>query len=197
MSFKVWLKSKAADRVLSPLRTELIALVEQGASLLDIGCGTGDLLFRSAEKISRGYGIDIDKAMIGFANSKRQENNLDHLQFDCVDALELDAQKFDFSTSTLCLHELPQQKACELLRVMLDSSDKALISDYRAANSPFAQMRIELDELMSGHYGNYRKYRSAGEIPAYAEQIGARVEQEIQSSIDGISIWVVSRDRRV
>jgi SAM-dependent methyltransferase len=194
MKFKVWLKSKAADRVLSPLRKELSNLVENGSSLLEVGCGTGDLLFQSASKISFGYGVDIDQDMIDYAESKRQKNNLSHLSFECVDALKIAPRQFDFSNSTLCLHELPEKKACELLEMMVNNSNLVLIADYTAAKSTLGKVSIEFDEMISGHYRNYRRYRKCGEIPSYAEKIGATVQQEIESVIEGISIWVISKN---
>jgi len=194
MNFKVWFKSKTADRVLSPLRKELIALIEEESTLLEVGCGTGDLLFQSASKISSGYGIDIDRGMIEFAEAKRKQRNLDHLHFECIDALEMVPKQFDISTSTLCLHELPEQDACELLEMMVAQSKMVLIADYTKAKSILGKISIEFDELISGHYHNYRHYRECGEIPSYAEKIGAIVQQEIASVIDGISIWRISKN---
>ncbi len=193
MYFKVWLKSKAADRVLSPLRKQLIELIEEESTLLEIGCGTGDLLFQSAPKISSGYGVDIDQGMIEFAESKRKENNFKHLAFECIDALQLAPRKFDIATSTLCLHELPEKKACDLLKLMVDNSKIVLIADYTEAKSTLGKMSIEFDELLSGHYRNYKHYRKCGEIPSYAGKIGATVQQEIASVIEGISIWRISK----
>lgn len=189
MSFKVWIKSKAADRVLSPLRKELIGLIKENSTLLEVGCGTGDLLFQSAHKISSGYGVDIDQGMIEFAESKKKETNLNHLSFECNDALKIAPRQFDIATSTLCLHELPKKKACDLLKMMVDNSNMVLVADYTEAKSTFGKISIEFDELISGHYRNYKNYRKFGEIPSYAEEVGAIVQQEIKSVIEGISIW--------
>ncbi|MCG8038798.1 MAG: class I SAM-dependent methyltransferase [Candidatus Thiodiazotropha taylori] len=193
MHFKVWLKNRVADRVLSPLRKELIELIDPCSAVFEVGCGTGDLLFRSASKIKSGYGVDLDPAMIEFAGNKKLERDLDHLTFECVDALQVRDKQFDIATSTLCLHEMPESKACDLLRLMVDRSKVVLIADYTAAKSTSSKIGIEFDELISGHYGNYKRYRRSGEIPSYAEKIDAVVELEIASEIDGISIWRISK----
>lgn len=192
MSLKVLVKSKGADRVLKPLRRELTGLIPQDATVFEVGCGTGDFLMQSASKISAGFGIDIDPAMIKFAESRRKAMSLDHINFECRDALKLSPQSFDIATATLCLHELPVQKACDLLQMMVENSKMVLVADFTAAKSLFGRISIEVDELMSGHYRNYRLYRRIGGMPFYASKVGAKVCQEIPSVIDGISIWHIT-----
>lgn len=191
MNFKAWFKSHTADRVLAPLRKALLDLIQPNASLLEVGCGTGDLLFQAAGKINSGLGIDIDPKMIRYAESKRQNQNLNHLRFERVDALSMAPGRFNVGTSTLCLHELPQPKACALLKMLLKHSDMVLVADYTQAKSMLGRWSIGFDELLSGHYRNYRNYRKNGEIPAYAREVGAIVQKEIPSTIDGISIWCI------
>lgn len=191
MSFKVWLKSHAADKVLAPLRMELVDLIDQDATLFEVGCGTGDLIFQSAHKLACGYGIDLDCDMIEYAHSKKQDCGFEHISFECGNALAADPGEYDISTSTLCLHEMNPEEACRLLRMMVAHSKKVLIADYTEAKSITGKLSIEIDELFSGHYGNFRCYRRGGEIAAYAAQIGASVSDVVQSSIDGISIWII------
>lgn len=191
MTVKVWIKRKASDRVLAPLRKELIALIKEGSSVLEIGCGTGDLLFQSAHKISYGYGVDIDQDMIESAELMRKKKRLNNLSFECLDALAMAPRRFDIATSTLCLHELPKQKACSLLKMMLHNSSMVLVADYTQAKSTVGKISMEFDECISGHYRNYKKYRNCGGIPSYAKDVGAIVQQEIKSTIDGISIWCI------
>lgn len=194
MNFKPWFKSKTADRLLLPLRKELLELIEHNSTLLEVGCGTGELLFQAASKISAGHGVDINQGMINYAEAKRQKHNLNNLSFECVDALAMTPRKFDISTSTLCLHEMPEQQACAVLKIMVDNSEMVLVSDFTKAKSTLGRLSIEFDELLSGHYRNYKQYRRSGEIPAYAEKAGARVHKEITSAVDGISIWLVSNN---
>ncbi|MCG7987172.1 MAG: class I SAM-dependent methyltransferase [Candidatus Thiodiazotropha weberae] len=192
MKLKVCLKSRAADRVLAPLRKELLELIDHGSSIIEIGCGTGDLIFQSASKIRSGYGVDLDRDMINYAEGKRREKELDHITFECINALNLSNLKYDIATSTLCLHELCEKDACKLLRMMVDVSKKVLIADYTKANSFSGKLGIGIDELFSGHYGNYKRYRRNGEIPSYVSKIGAKIISVQASTVDGITIWVIS-----
>lgn len=189
MSFRVWLKANAADKVLAPLREELVALFDAGASVLDIGCGTGDLLFRASNKIGKGHGIDLDRQMIQYANNKLAECSAINLRFDCLNALELAQDSYDVVTSTLCLHEMDGGEACDILRQVSTMSGRLLIADYAEAHSLAGRIATEFDEMISGHYSKFRRYRQSGRIPAYARTCNLEVSQAIHSSIDGIVIW--------
>jgi SAM-dependent methyltransferase len=191
MNLKVLLKSNVADKVLSPIRNELIGQVNAGSSLLDIGSGTGDLLFRCASKLSRGLGVDLNKEMIRYAEEKRRKEGVENIKFICGDIRSLEEEKYDIATSTLCLHEVGQEVACEILELMVNNSKKVLVADYTSAKGFFGKVGIEIDEMFSGHYGNYRKYKKSGEIPFYANRVGVDIRDTIQTEIDGISIWVM------
>ena len=54
-----------------------------------------------------------------------------------------------------------------------------------------AKLGVELDKLISGNYDKSEMYRAYGEIPSYAEKVGAKIDREITSCIDGISIWLI------
>lgn len=188
---KVWLKSKLADRVLSSVREELVRLINPDSTLLEVGCGTGDLLFRASSKLKHGIGVDINKAMIKYAEDRRNILGVNNISFSCKDALKLEPSKYDISTSTLCLHEIGGKEACDLLNYMVNNSRKVLIADYTSATTLIGKIGVEIDELFSGHYGNYRKYKQRGEISFYVNRIGATVKDVIRTKIDGISIWII------
>ncbi|MBE9029123.1 glycosyltransferase [filamentous cyanobacterium LEGE 11480] len=68
-------------------------LIPTGATVLEIGCGTGDLL--ASVQPSTGVGIDFSQALISLAQEKHP-----HLQFVCADAedfcLDPDISTFDY-----------------------------------------------------------------------------------------------------
>lgn len=126
-------------------------MIEEDSTLLDIGYGTGDLVLKSVSKIRSGYGVNIDREMIAFAESQRKESNLNHLSFECVDARQIPPRQFDVSTSMLCLRELPEQKACNLLKLMVNRSKIVLIADYEKPKTVLGKLRMEFDEFISWH----------------------------------------------
>lgn len=193
IKLRVRLKSTVAAKVLSPLRSEILALIHPNASLLEVGSGTGDLLLLAAPKIRNGLGLDLDDAMVDFSESKRLEAGLENIRFSCNDISAVAIDGYDISTSSLCLHEMPSEDACAILQMMLDYSDEVIIADFSKAPSFFSRLSIEFDELISGHYLNFRAYKKCGGISGYAKKLGATVKQEMLSSVSGISIWVITQ----
>ena len=57
---------------INPLRLDYIRqrATLKGSRVLDVGCGTGDLLIQAAPKIKMGVGLDLDTKMIDFANQQ-------------------------------------------------------------------------------------------------------------------------------
>ncbi len=189
MSLKVWIKVNAADKALAPLRNKLISLFSEGDMVIDIGCGSGDLLFKSADKIQSGYGVDLDKAMIEYAVKKRQLESVSNLKFECLDAAEIKAKRYDIATCTLCLHELDEDRACSILQRMKEVSNRILVADYCRPISILAKISIELDEMISGHYYRFRRYRKIGGVPEYARRCDLAIIHALDSGIDGVTIW--------
>ena len=77
------------------LESHLRFLVPGGVSVLEIGCGTGDLL--ASLKPSRGVGIDFSQEMVAVARSKYPSDRYPALEFQVDDAEELQLEeRFDY-----------------------------------------------------------------------------------------------------
>lgn len=199
MQLKAWFKSKTADKVLSPIRGIIIDLIKPEASLLDIGCGTGDLLYNASNKIRHGIGIDLDQSMVDYANARKAINKTPNLKFINVDITStdyFDSETFDVATSTLCLHEMSQQDAINVLKMMARLSSVIIISDYTTPATLWGKVSIELDELISGHYYKFKRYLNNGGIPQLSALAGIEMLSEIKSPIDGINVWVLKGTSR-
>jgi len=192
MNFSAWFKSRTADRVLAPAREMIVDLVDDDSDVLEIGCGTGDLLFRAAKKIHRGVGVDLNRSMIDFANNRKVHDHCDNLEFinDDINSLtELAARRFTLATSTLCLHEMPEDDAVATLELLDNIAGRIIIADYAEPDSLWARVTIELDEFISGHYGQFTRYRRKGWLPYLASRAGLGVRATMPTPIDGIRIW--------
>jgi hypothetical protein len=130
--------------------------------------------------------------MIRFANDKKRSLNSEYLQFiqENINSYQkLSSYNIDIVSSTLCLHELKEDDAINTLKPLTGISSKVIIADYTKPKSFWSKISIELDEVISRHYGRFRKYRKNGYIPYLASRAGLIVTQVKEPPIDGILIW--------
>jgi ubiquinone/menaquinone biosynthesis C-methylase UbiE len=107
-------------------RTVDLAAITRGHSVLDVGCGTGNLTM--AAKVRAGndsevYGIDAAPEMIQKAEQKAAEKQLHiHYQVGLIEDIPFPDSKFDIVVSSLMLHHLPTdlklQGIVEISRVL-------------------------------------------------------------------------------
>lgn len=194
MGFKAWFKDKTADKVLLPIRDKIADIVEPNSNVLEVGSGTGHLLFKLSKKVNSSVGIDIDQQMINFAENKRKKLGINNLQFfnSRIETLNTHTNiNFDISTATLCLHEMKCHDALNTLKKMATISKQIIIADFTEPKTFGGKMGIEFDELISGHYSHFKSYGKMGYFPYISSQAELNITSTIETSIDGMNIWVV------
>jgi demethylmenaquinone methyltransferase/2-methoxy-6-polyprenyl-1,4-benzoquinol methylase len=86
----------------------LVHYVNPGDTVLDIGCGTGAMAIKAAEKGGKVKGIDVNPDMLQIAQEKVHEMDVD-VEFEEMGVAELDrepSQYYDIVLSGLCFSEL-------------------------------------------------------------------------------------------
>ncbi|MBA7639640.1 2-methoxy-6-polyprenyl-1,4-benzoquinol methylase [subsurface metagenome] len=106
-------------------------------SLLDVGCGSGNLIIQVAKKYPSLdlIGVDLSSEILELAKKKAVENNLNDkivFKIGSVESLPFPDKSVDFILSTLSLHhwEDPKQAFEEIFRVLTDGG-VLLIFDFR------------------------------------------------------------------
>jgi SAM-dependent methyltransferase len=69
-------------------RFEKIDYDFDGKNVLDLGCNTGGMLFKIADKIKQGVGVDYNSRLINVANLLRYVNGHNHLGFYVFDLIK-------------------------------------------------------------------------------------------------------------
>ncbi len=151
MKNKIWdFWAKHYDRLwvqkysLGPTREKVKEIIlgfniEDEMNLLDIGCGTGELLYdlRNVKGLSR-YGMDFSKKMI--EESKKKNKNVTHYIMD-VEKVDEIKDKFDIVT---CTHSLPyyasQKSIIKKIHTILKKDGRAILA--------FASGNTLLDKLI-------------------------------------------------
>ena len=119
------------------------ALIKPGDSVLDVGCGTGEvtLLAKKRAKNGKVYGIDPAPEMITVARKKAARKNLDiDFRLGVIEALPFHDGSMDVVTSSLMMHHLPEdlkvRGLAEIYRV-LKPGGRLLIADFMRPTGSF------------------------------------------------------------
>lgn len=111
--------------------------VGAGELVLDIGCGTGSLALRLAERAARVTGIDISPQMLDMAREKVEAAGLqDQVELRQMSAIDLDETfpdgSFDVIVSSLLFSELSEDEQAFVLREcrrLLRDGGRLLVAD--------------------------------------------------------------------
>ena len=96
----------------------LISYINRGMKVIDIGCGTGLLTIRAAEKGAKVKGIDINPAMLEIAGKRLKSSRIseklkENVEFCEMGTEELETEKensYDAAVSGLCFSELSREE---------------------------------------------------------------------------------------
>ena len=120
-----------------------LALIRSGDTVLDVGCGTGEVTLAAKKYAKQGmvYGIDPAPEMIAVARKKAARKKLDiDFRVGVIEALPFPDSSIDVVTSSLMMHHLPDdlkiRGLAEIYRV-LKPGGRLLIADFMRPTASF------------------------------------------------------------
>jgi ubiquinone/menaquinone biosynthesis C-methylase UbiE len=119
-----------------------LANIRPGDSILDVGCGTGDLTLLARERTGSAgkvNGIDASPEMIEVAQRKaaRKRSNVD-FRVGLIEQLAFADGTFDVALSSLMIHHLPddlQRRGLQELRRVVKPGGRLVIVDFKQDGS--------------------------------------------------------------
>jgi ubiquinone/menaquinone biosynthesis C-methylase UbiE len=94
-------------------------LVRPGERMLDVGCGTGQMLVRFGKRFRRATGVDHSAAMLKEARSQLAAARIEHAELECASLLDYLAQRatpgYDLISCVGCMHHLERGDIEDLL----------------------------------------------------------------------------------
>ncbi len=183
--YQGWLYHFLVDPLLRRVHRLVRSQVKPGCTLIDIGCGTGELLFSLADMGSELVGVETSERMWSFANRRAQRRGLNNVQILLGDGVKLEnfsAGFFDYATACMVLHEMDASQRLPVLREMQRLAPNVILVDYRVPppTNPTVTM-CRLIERLAGrrHFRNYTSFiNNGGLLPLY-ETLGLSVQREI------------------
>ena len=92
----------------------LISHIKKGQRVLDLGCGTGALTLRAAQRGAKVKGIDVNSQMLEIAQNQASEANLtQNIELSEMGVAELrneESESYDVVMSGLCFSELTENE---------------------------------------------------------------------------------------
>jgi len=117
--------------LLTEFKLELIYKHMHNERVLDIGCGTGDYLFRYHDIITNGIGVDFSEKMLKEAKRKKENGNFKSIEFVCCDVKNLPFSNgfFELCYSYATLYYVPRIELAisEISRVLKSGSGVAIL----------------------------------------------------------------------
>jgi SAM-dependent methyltransferase len=173
------LYARTLDPLLSRLHQYVADQVEPTGRILDVGCGTGDLVWRLAPKADEVVGLELSPAMVDYANARRAEKSLSSVSFVLGDArralAHLPDRHFDLATAVFVLHEMPAAAQAPVLSEVTRVARRLLCVDFRAPMPwNLAGIRNRFFEVTAGreHFRSYREFQREGGLPGTAGRAG-------------------------
>ncbi|KQC09566.1 MAG: hypothetical protein APR54_12675 [Candidatus Cloacimonas sp. SDB] len=150
--------------------------------LVDVGCGSGEFLLLSADKINLGYGLELSNQLILQSQRKLPQTLKEKIFFLQTDFLNWQ-QKAEIDTLTLIfvLHEIEPKLRIQVMHKALDLAKSVIVADY-VTPQPFnpAGMFNYLAELLTpkDHFRNFRHFQHQHWLNSYIKENNLQVMKE-------------------
>jgi 2-polyprenyl-3-methyl-5-hydroxy-6-metoxy-1,4-benzoquinol methylase len=102
---------------------EVIKDREKTSAMLDIGCGTGDLVCDAAKLGIDAIGVDFAEDMIKLSVEKAQEDQLENAHFECCSIFDFDftTKQYDVIAANGFIEYISQKELGNLLDIIYDA----------------------------------------------------------------------------
>ena len=191
------------DRFIDPLNAGVrdVALKvdppQPGWIVLDVGCGTGTGLERYGAAGCELHGVDTSPAML--ERARQRLGAAPQLQIADDSRLAYPNDMFDLVTTSMVLHEVPDDERDELLAEMVrvtKPEGHLLVVDFRFGSlrglrGPAVKALTFVIERFAGHWSGYRSFREAGGFPGLAARTGLEVRTEKIVAGGNLSVYIV------
>jgi SAM-dependent methyltransferase len=182
--YEGWLYHLLVDPLLRKVHRLVRSQVKSGSTLIDIGCGTGELLFSLADVGSELVGVETSKRMCSFANRQARRRGFNNVQILLGDGAKLENFStgfFDYAIACMVFHEMDASQRLPVLKEMQRLAPNLILVDYRVP--PPANLAVTMCrfiERLAGprHFQNYTSFINGGGLLSLFGTLGITVQRE-------------------
>lgn len=183
----------------------LASHIKRGQRVLDLGCGTGALTLRAAQRGAKVRGIDVNPQMLDIAQRKASEANLTgNIELCEMGVAELGneaSESYDVVMSGLCFSELTEDELTfalrEIKRVLKPGGLLLVADEARPGNLPMRMLvwlfRFPLKIIT--YVFTQTTTRAVKSLPERVRESGLHLES-VRRNRTGSFIEVISRKPR-
>ncbi len=173
------------DPMLQQVRRRIRKRIEPGSSVVDVGCGTGELLIFLADRCPRLAGVELSECMAAYARSRVRALGLRHIAVTYGDGADLQTvspASFDYASASMVFHEMEKPRRLPVLRNMAQVGRTLVLVDYAA---PLPRngtgSLIRLIERLGGRQNNanFRSFVKSGGLLPLLKSAGLTVQEDI------------------
>ena len=171
------------------------AMMDKDSTIVDVGCGTGRFVFQAGKKFDSVVGVDLSSRNIKLANQmlgKIEQPNISFLHANAEELIDHLDGKFDYSTISYVIHEMPVDIRMKILESLKAISNEIIIGDYFVPQ-PRNKRGIsnKIAEILAGrdHFNNFKSFVKNGGLPGLVEEAGMTIVQQKQG-VHGTSLIV-------
>jgi ubiquinone/menaquinone biosynthesis C-methylase UbiE len=181
----------------------LISHVEAGQSVLDIGCGTGALTFRAADRGALVKGIDVNSQMLEVARRKARDRGLaDHVEFCAMGVAELGTEvpnSYDVVMSGLCFSELTRDEVSyaleQAMRVLIAGGRLLLVDEVLPRSFPkrLLNAAVRMPLAVAAYVWTQTSTRPVEGLPERVREAGFVVESTRMTHLESLLELVATK----
>ena len=183
--YEGWLYHFLVDPLLRRVHRLVRSQVKPGSTLIDIGCGTGELLFSLADVGAELVGVETSRGMWSFADRQVRTRCFNNVQILLGDGAKLEnyaAGFFDYAIACMVLHEMDASQRLPVLKEMKRLAPNLILVDYRVPPpTNFAVTMCRFIERLAGprHFRNYTSFINGGGLLSLSEISGLTVQKQL------------------
>ncbi|NOY76827.1 MAG: class I SAM-dependent methyltransferase [Calditrichaeota bacterium] len=173
-----WFYRKYIDPNLEEVRQIIAGQLPENCSTIDIGCGTGALVFSLADKCRRLVGVELSPRMLKFASQQKEQLGLNQVDFVLGNASRLPQfrdKEFDVAVTSMVLHEMPAGLRGAVILEMVRVAKEVILADYAIPQpknlSGYTTFPVEFVAGLS-HFKGFLSFYKNGGLPGLLKSVG-------------------------